>query len=210
MDWARRKIGLLPPIEQVKKEEDASVEREQLLKKDMFELKKVKILATKAQGEAIQFAQGGKANAAKQKLLERDRHNKAAAILENKIANQQAIQNSISEAESNNKHVLLLANGAEQLKESVQKTEDINLDAILDDIKGGMQLTEQHNNRLSEPLFVSSSAILDEDQIDDELAAMMAKNYNMPDAPSNDVRGGGGKILVDDSNKTGIKNPINE
>ncbi len=202
MDWARRQFGLtvvstdaVSPSNPPSPIDNAQMERERLLKKDMLDLKKLRVLAANAHKEAERYAAEQRPAQAKQKLIEKKKHLADAAVIENKINNQKAIEQSISTAQSNKKHVELMADGADQLKKAVKETEAIHIDTIVDDLKEGIRMTEEHSSRLSEPLFASSLSVDDDDQIDDELNALMEKTYDLPAVPVNNVVGGnsGGK-----------------
>lgn len=166
------------------------MERERLLKKDMFDLKKLKAMVASVQVQAEEHAANGRTAQAKQKLLEKKKLTNEISILENKIANQKAIEQSISTAASNAKHVELMAAGASELKTVTQQTDGVDIDDVLDKLRDGMRVTEQHSSRLGAPLMQDDLMLVDDDQLDDELDALMGKKYNLPNAPNTNIGGG--------------------
>lgn len=93
----------------------------------------------------------------------------------------------IADANQNLAQALLVKDGADELEGAVAAMDEINLDDAVDKLQDNAAIVQEHDDRLSEPIL--GNTVLMEDDVDDQLAAMMreqdekdAASINFPNA----------------------------
>lgn len=100
------------------------------------------------------------------------------------MANLKAQQQALETANSNIEQGLLLKEGSEQLKDAVGALDEIDLSSAVDTMQEAAGKVEEHNEMLSEPIFGGSNTLIEQDEVDTELDALMQEQaLEFPDAP---------------------------
>ncbi len=97
-----------------------------------------------------------------------------------KLANTRAQLQAIETANANLEQGLLMREGADELKSAVEAMDTIDLNGAVDDMQEAASMVNEHNDRLTDPIFGGGEELADE--VNAELDAVMAAR--MPSVPT--------------------------
>lgn len=125
----------------------------------------------------------------KKKMLEKDLN-----VMQMKHKNIVAQQSAIQTAHSNLEQGLLVEQGANELSSAVSAMNEINLDDAVDKMQDAAGEMQEHNHRLTEPLLGFGDAMVDAEEVDEEVERMRRQfeeeqaakaTINLPDVKFN-------------------------
>jgi flagellin-specific chaperone FliS len=201
MDWLRSAIGIAPatPSSQQRKpnatleryrndtsheERSEKFARAQLMRIDML---KEELRDEEADAKAA-VARKDRV-AAQQHLMRAKKVRSELQTLQKKHDNMRQTQGAIQNANSNVAQGVLVQEGAAELESAVNALEEIDWDAAVDALQEAASVMEEHDTRLTEPIF-NNGGVVDEYEVDEELDRMMqeqeerdalAATANLPD-----------------------------
>ena len=204
MDWLRGKIGMTPtagtnpPPPAPLKNADES--RARLIRTMRLRIEALSEEYAELEEQMADAAARGDRATAVRHMTRRKAVASEIADYEGKLANQRETANTISKADANKEQALLLQDGAQRLNSLVAEAERIDIDSVVDDYRDGASATNDYSRRLAEPLD-SGSALVDPDELDAEVDAMMQRAADerrlaMPTVTTSSGGGGGTPAAV--------------
>jgi len=185
MDWLRSAIGIAPATSSSSQKPNATLERyrndtsmsheERSEKFARAQLMRIDMLKEELRDEEadakVAVARKDRV-AAQQHLMRAKKVRSELQTLQKKHDNMRQTQGAIQNANSNVAQGVLVQQGAAELENAVNALEEIDLDAAVDALQEAAGMMEEHDTRLTEPIF-SNGGIVDEYEVDEELDRML-------------------------------------
>ena len=186
MDWLRSAIGIQSAVPQSSSSKpNATLERyrrdaehtsheersEKFARAQMMRLQMLKEeLKDEEDSTRAAVARGDRASA-QQHLIRAKKVRLEVQTLQKKHDNMMQTHGAIQNAHSNVAQGMLVQESAMELESAVKALEEIDLDSAVDMLQDAATVMEEHDTRLTEPIFGTDAII--EDEVDDELDRLM-------------------------------------
>ena len=202
MDWLRSAIGIQTAsphatakpnstLERYRRDAEHTTHEERSEKFARAQMMRMQMLKEELKDEEadVKAAVARKDRAAAQHHLTRAKKVRLELqTLQKKHDNMMQTQGAIQNAQSNVAQGLLVQESASELESAVNALEEIDLDSAVDTLQDSVAIMEDHDTRLTEPIFGSNVDV--EYEVDDELDRLMqeqeerdalAATANLPD-----------------------------